>query len=100
MLRRAKQLFARCLFDDASALHDTYVMSNTANEIEVMADQQQRHAQASLKLLEKLEYFQLDRHVECSGRFVSDEQFGFVCQRHGNHHALSLTTGQFMGIGS
>src|SRR5690606_26092815 len=51
MLWGTKQSFAGCLFDDATALHDTYAMSDAPYQIQVMADQQQCHAQALLQLL-------------------------------------------------
>src|ERR1700712_6144634 len=59
VLRRTEQLFARCLFDDATALHDTYSVSYLSNHIQIMADQQQSHAQAALQFLEQFEDLQL-----------------------------------------
>src|SRR5690606_2357381 len=34
MLRSLEQFFTRRLFDDATALHDTYAMGNSANQVE------------------------------------------------------------------
>ncbi len=90
MLRRTEQFFARCLFDDATALHDTYSVGYLPHHVQVVADQQQCHAQSSLQLLEQFEDFQLHRDIQRSGRFVGNQQLGFVGQRHGNHDALAL----------
>ncbi|MNQ36143.1 hypothetical protein D3C85_496580 [compost metagenome] len=99
MLRRAEQLFARCLFDDATALHDTYAMRNSLHKVQIVADQQQRHAQAGLQFLEQFEDFQLNGHVQRGGRLVGDQQFRLVGQGHGDHHPLTLAAGQFVGQG-
>src|SRR5690606_10653220 len=39
MLRRTEQLCARCLFDDATALHDTYAMRNSSHQVQIVTDQ-------------------------------------------------------------
>ncbi len=57
MLRIGEQLIARRLFDDHSALHDTYTMGNSLNQIEIVGNQQQGHAQACLQILEQFEDF-------------------------------------------
>ncbi|MNJ81492.1 hypothetical protein D3C77_803300 [compost metagenome] len=41
MLRSAEQFLTRRLFDDASALHDTYAVGDSAHQVEVVADDQQ-----------------------------------------------------------
>ena len=64
-----------------------------------MADQQQRHAQARLQLLEQLEDLQLHGDVQSGGRFIGNQQLRLVGQGHGNHHPLALATGQLMGQG-
>src|SRR5690606_3110577 len=45
VLRIGKQLRTIILFDDLSAVHDTYPVSNFAYQVQIVADQQQRHAQ-------------------------------------------------------
>ncbi len=92
MLRRTEQFFARCLFDDATALHDTYSVGYLPYDVQIVADKQQCHTQASLQLLEQFEDLQLYRHIQRGGRFIGNQQLGFVGQGHGDHHALTLAT--------
>jgi hypothetical protein len=42
----------------------------------------------------------LDGHVERGGRFVGDQQVGFVGQRHGDHHALALAARELVWVGT
>ncbi len=100
MLRCAEQIFTQRLFDDTTALHDTYAMGNAPNQVEVVADQQQRHAQACLQFLEQFEDLQLHGDVECCGRFVGDQQLGLVGQRHGDDHPLPLSARQLVRVGA
>ncbi|MNQ20545.1 hypothetical protein D3C85_336380 [compost metagenome] len=63
-----------------------------------MADQQQRHAQALLQGFEQQQDLALHGHVERGGRFVGDQQLRFAGQGHGDHHPLSLSTGELMRV--
>ncbi|MCY1421506.1 hypothetical protein D9M71_371640 [compost metagenome] len=99
MLRRLEQVFTQRLFDDATALHDTYPMRNSSHQVEVVGDQQQRHAQAFLQFAQQVEDFQLYRDVERGGRFVGDQQLRLAGQGHGDHHPLPLAAGKLMRIG-
>ena len=51
------------------------------------------------EILEQLQHFGLDRHVQGGGRFIGDDDVGIVGQRHGDADALALTAGEFMGVG-
>ena len=48
VLWRREQRFAVRLFDDLTTLHDTYTLCNSSDQIQIMAYQQQCHAQARL----------------------------------------------------
>ena len=48
-------------------------------------------AQTRLQVLEQFENLQLHGNVQRRRRLVSDQQFRLVGQRHGNHHALTLS---------
>ncbi|MCY1272479.1 hypothetical protein D9M70_210610 [compost metagenome] len=99
MLWCVEQLITRRLFDDATALHDTYAMRNSPNQVQVVADKQQRHAQSGLQFLEQLKDFQLHGDVQRRSGFVGDQQLRLVGQRHGDHHPLPLSAGKLVGIG-
>ena len=57
MLGRTEQFFTQRLFDDTTALHDTYAMGDPPNQVEIVADQQQRHAQPRLQFLSSSRIF-------------------------------------------
>ncbi len=97
VLRRLEQAFAFGLLDDAAFLHHAYPVGNAPYQVQVVADQQQRHAQARLQFLEQLQDLQLHGDVECRGRFVGDQQFRLIGQGHGDHHPLALAAGQLVG---
>ncbi|MNH27185.1 hypothetical protein D3C79_872840 [compost metagenome] len=72
MFGAVEQRRAVGLFDDAAALHHTYPMRDALDQIQVMTNQQQRHAQACLQRLEQFKDLQLDGDVQCRGRFVGN----------------------------
>ena len=65
-----------------------------------MGDEQHRHAEVCLQVLEQREDLRLHGDVERGRRLVGDEQVGLVGERHGDHHALALAAGQLMRIGA
>ncbi|RMM84563.1 hypothetical protein ALQ75_05434 [Pseudomonas savastanoi pv. glycinea] len=99
MLRRFEQRLAIGLLDNLAGTHDADALRHAMNQIEIMTDQQQRHVQALLQLLEQQEDLALHGDVQRSGRFVGNQQFRLARQRHGNHHPLALASGQFVRVG-
>ena len=63
-----------------------------------MGDEQKRHAEAALDVLQQLDDLRLHGDVERSGRLVGDEELGLVGERHGDHDALALAAGKLMRI--
>ena len=63
-----------------------------------MGDEQHRHAALTLQLLQELQDLRLHGDVECRCRFVGDQQFRLVGERHGDHHALALAAGKLVRI--
>jgi hypothetical protein len=51
------------------------------------------------QLAQQLEDLRRDRHVECRGRLVGDEQARLAGQRHRDHHALPHAAGQLVRKG-
>ena len=93
MLRIIENLRSRPLFNNMPALHDTYAVSNLVNYAEIMRDEQHRQATLAFQLVEQFQYLRLHSDIKRSGRFIGDQQFRFVGERHGDHHALPLTAG-------
>ena len=93
-----EQGFAGRLLDDLSSLHHTHALRDAAHQIEVVTDQQQRHAQALLQGFEQHEDLALHGDVQCCRWLVGDQQLRFAGQRHGDHHPLPLPPRELMRI--
>jgi hypothetical protein len=57
-----------------------------------VGDEEERHAELLLEVLQQLQDLGLDDHVERAG--------GLVGQRHRDHHPLALAAGELVGIGA
>ena len=87
------------LLDDLALGHDADPVRHLADDAEVMGDQQHRHAETLLQVLQQLEDLRLDRDVQRRGRLVRDQQVGLVGECHRDHDALPLPAGQLVRIG-
>src|SRR5215203_7486224 len=65
-----------------------------------MRDEQNAHSILFLKIAEQCQNLRLDRHVKCSRRLVGDKQLRTRRKRHGDHDALSKSSGELMGVGA
>ena len=88
MLRVAKQLAHRCLFDHLSAIHHHDAIRDARDHAQIMGDPDDRHAQLLAQLFDQLDDLRLNGHVQRRGGFIRDQHFGIASQRNGNHHPL------------
>ncbi len=86
------------MLDDLALLHHADPFRDPAHDAEVMGDEQDRHPEAGLQILEKLENLRLHGDVERGGRLVGDQEIGLVGERHRDHHALALAAGELVRI--
>ncbi len=100
VLRIGEHLGGLARFDDLALLHHRDVAGDLAHDAEIVGDEQQRHAELGLQVLEQREDLRLDGDVERGRRLVGDEQVGAVGERHGDHHPLPLAAGQLVRIGA
>ena len=104
--QRARVVVARMLEDarrgprvhDLAPGHHADAVAGLPHDAQVVGDQQQRHAEARLQILEEPEDLSLDGDVERRGRLVGDQQVRLVGQRHRDHHALPLAPRELVGI--
>ena len=92
MHRIFEYLFDRTLFNDLAGIHDRNTCRDAGHHTKVMRDQNQTHVVFSLQFLQQQQDLRLDRHIESSGRLISDDQLRFAQQCHRNHHALAKPT--------
>jgi hypothetical protein len=63
-----------------------------------MGDQQHGHAGFAAQIIDEIEDLRLHGHIERSGWLVRHQQAWVASQRHGDHHALALTTRKLVRI--
>ena len=74
MLRACEHLCRRPLLDQVALLHHADAMGEAADQVQVVRDEQDRHAVFALQVVEQREDLRLDRHVERGGGLVGDQQ--------------------------
>ena len=87
-------------FDDLSVLHHDHIVGDAPDNVEVVGDEQHRHAELGLQVLEQLEDLRLHGDVERGRRLVGDQEVGAIGERHGDHHPLALAAGELVRIGA
>ncbi len=96
---RTEQRLAGVLLNDPAIVHHADPVGDPTHQVEIVTDQQDRHAQPSLQALQQLQEAFLHGDVESRGRFVGDQQLRLAGQRHGQHHPLPLAAGELVRIG-
>ena len=96
--RGGEYLPVEARLDDLAVGHHADAIGHVADDAEVVGDEQHGHVQLRLQILEQLQNLRLDGDVQRRGRLVGDQQLRLVGQRHGDHHALALAAGEFVGI--
>ncbi len=64
-----------------------------------MGDQDQRHAFGFLQVNQKIKDLRLNGHIKRRCGFIRNQQFGFTCKRHGDHHTLAHSARQLVREG-
>src|SRR6202030_3759779 len=98
MFGRRKNARHRARFDDLAVLHHADAVGELAHDAEVVGDEQKRHAEPLLDVLQQRDDLGLHRDVERGGRLAGDQEIGLVGERHGDHDALALAAGELMRI--
>ena len=98
MLGRGEHALDLALLDDLAALHHADSVGELAHDAEIVGDEQHRHAEPRLRVLQQLQDLRLHRDVERGRRLVGDQQIRLVGERHGDHHALALAAGKLVRI--
>ena len=97
--RRREDIRDRALFHRAPVLHHHHAVGMLLHDVEVVGDEQQRHAGLALERLQQLQDLRLDGDVERGGGLVRDQQLGVVGERGRDHHPLALPARELVRIG-
>ena len=96
--RRRKQFFDAGLFDNTTGIHHHNPLSRFGHHAHSVRDEHDGHAHLRFKLVQQIQNLRLNGHVQGGSRLIGNEQFGFARQGHGNHHPLTHTARELMGI--
>ena len=84
--------------DQVAVFHHQHAVGKTPDHVQVVRDQQNRHAVFVLQAVEQIQYLAAQRHIQRGGRLVGQQELGLTSQGHGNHGALSLHTGELVRV--
>ena len=82
----------RAVLDDLAVGHHIDAVRDVAHDGEVVGDQQDRHPELALQIVQQLQDPGLHRDVERGGRLVRNQQLRLVGERHGDHDPLALAS--------
>ena len=99
VLRLGEDLRGVADLHQLAALHHADAVGEAAHQVQVVGDEQQRHAHLALQLVQQRQDLRLDGHVQRGGRLVADQQLRRAGQRHRDHRALALAAGELVRIG-
>ena len=92
----------RCGLHDPTAIHHRDAVGESGDDAEVVADEDDAGMGLPLGDAQQIEDLGLDRHVQCRGRLIGDDEVGVVGDGHGDDDALTHTTGELVreGLGT
>ena len=87
--RRGEQRIDRRAFQRAPAIHDHDPLARPGDDAKIVGDEDHRHPEVALQVVQQLHDLRLHRHVERGGGLVRDQKVRPAQQRHGDHHPLA-----------
>ena len=96
MLRIGEHRLGGAGFDDLAFGHHVGDLGHAAYDLQVVRDEQDRHAALLLQRHQQFEDLRLNGDVERGCRFVRNQQLRLVGERHGDHHPLPLAARELM----
>ena len=78
----------RPLLDEPPGVEHADAVAHLRDDLEVVADEQDRRAELRAQRRDEVEHLRLDRRVEAGRRLVEDQQRRVLGQRHRDHDAL------------
>ena len=87
-----------CRLDHPARVHHVDPVRVPRDHAHVVRDQQHRHAEAILKVIEQCEDLRLDGDIKRGRRLVGDQQPRLAGQRHRDHDTLAQPAGELMRV--
>ena len=93
-----KNFFCQSAFDDLSFVHDRHILTKSAYNIHIVADEQNTDAVFDTQSSQKRKDLLLHGHIQSSGRLIADKKFRVDDHGRSDNHALALPSGELMGV--
>jgi len=93
-----EQVRRRGDLDHPAGVHHLDPVRVPGDHPHVVRDQQHRHAEAVLEVMQQGEDLRLDGDIEGGCGLVGDQQLGLAAQRHRDHHALPHAAGELVRV--
>ena len=93
-----QDLLRRALLDDDARVHHGDALRDGGDRADVVADHDDRQAEARHEVPQKIEHLRLDRDVERRRRLVGDEELGLARERHRDQDALAHPARKLMRV--
>ena len=87
---RVEDLFDAALLDHMTSIHDHHFIGDIGDHTHIMSNNQHGSAEFVAGKTQQVKDFGLHSHVECSSRFISQNQTWIEHQRHGDDDTLFL----------
>ena len=98
MTHAQEEVGCLCRLDHPARVHHVDPVRVPGDHAHVVRDQQHRHAEAILEVVEQREDLRLDRDIKRGRRLVSDQQLRLTGQRHRDHDTLAQPAGELMRV--
>ncbi len=98
MLRLVEDVPQRAALHDRAVVGDHHLLGDVGDDAQVVGDDQHRHVQLGLQVLDDFQDLRLDGDVQRGARFVGDQQGGAAHQRHGDHRPLAHAAGKLVRV--
>ena len=90
---RIRENFGRWAgFHNLTVFHHAHSVRNLTNDCQIVGNEKQAHLLALFQVCQQIKNLSLNGHIQRGRRFICDQQFRIVGQRHGDHHTLPLST--------
>src|SRR5882762_955895 len=100
VLGGGENFLGAALLADLAVAHHHDLVGDLAHERQVVRDEQYRHPAPRLQAGDQLQDLALHGDVERRGRLIGDEQLRLAGDRHGDHDALLLASGELERVGA
>jgi hypothetical protein len=97
--RSIEERVAQLLFYDFAGVHHRNAIAELRHNAKVVGDQNDRRPESLTQVTEQFKDLRLDRHVECGGRLIGNQQFWLAGERHRDHHALCHAARDLVRVG-